>query len=322
MGLISHMFRSAGTRHPCPGLHIPASAATTHRHCKSWWLDRLCAGSRVRVLSSFPLNVMKKPAKRSNQFRRGFTLVELLVVIAIIAVLAAMLLPVLGKVKQRAQVKSAQIQIADIVNAIHRYESAYSRFPATSGAMTAAATSGDDFTYGTAGLAPLKSPTGPYPVPSTLTASSYQTNNAEIMAVLLDLETYGNGQVTVNKDHVKNPQRNAFLNAKMTSDITSNGIGLDGVYRDPWGQPYIITLDLNNDEKARDIFYRKSAVAKAQPGNASIGLFGLFNANTTNPENFEANDKVMVWSAGPDKMIDPGVRADQGVNKDNVLSWK
>jgi hypothetical protein len=30
----------------------------------------------------------------------------------------------------------------------------------------------------------------------------------------------------------------------------------------------------------------------------------------------------MVWSAGPDKMIDPAMPADKSANKDNILSWQ
>lgn len=31
---------------------------------------------------------------------------------------------------------------------------------------------------------------------------------------------------------------------------------------------------------------------------------------------------AMVWSFGPDDKADPSKKANEGVNKDNVLSWK
>src|SRR5215471_8218792 len=49
---------------------------------------------------------------------RAFTIVELLTVIAIIAILAAILLPTLGAVRVRAQVKQAQLQIRDLATQV------------------------------------------------------------------------------------------------------------------------------------------------------------------------------------------------------------
>jgi hypothetical protein len=41
----------------------------------------------------------------------------------------------------------------------------------------------------------------------------------------------------------------------MSGDTNSPGVGTDLVYRDPWGNPYIITMDLNYDEMCKDAFY-------------------------------------------------------------------
>ena len=95
-------------------------------------------------------------------------------------------------------------------------------------------------------------------------------------------------------------------------------------YEDPDGValPYVITIDLNYDDKARDAFYRLPAVSQVT-GDPNRGLNGLILTVLKNGQRvFEANSPVMVWSAGPDKQIDPNSPATAGANKDNIIGWK
>jgi prepilin-type N-terminal cleavage/methylation domain-containing protein len=250
---------------------------------------------------------------------RAFTITELLVVIAIIGILAALLLPVLAKAKVSAQKKQAAVEISQIVGAIQQYDSVYGRFPVSSAVQQTAGTLGGDFTYGGSLIASNLSS-----LPAAYVA--YTTNNSKVISILMD-----NANTVVNTNHVKNPQQTVFLNAKMSGyDPASNdpqppgGVDITGVYRDPWGSPYVISMDLNYDEQCQDAIYCRQKVSQTQVGSQT-GYNGLFNPDSSlngNSDNFLYHGKVMVWSAGPNRAIDPVEPADDNENKDNVLSWQ
>jgi hypothetical protein len=132
---------------------------------------------------------------------------------------------------------------------------------------------------------------------------------------------------TANAGYQKNPQQTKFLNASMASDTNSPGVGPDLVYRDPWGNPYIITMDLNYDEQCRDAFYSLQQVSQ-NGANSQSGYFGLVNPIDANGNgnNFQYRGKVMVWSLGPPVnghfLIDPTKPANDIANKNHVLGWQ
>jgi prepilin-type N-terminal cleavage/methylation domain-containing protein len=328
------------------------------RHLPVEWVDRAwtprvtvklpahwsgCGFRRARsafsIIPSFELpernlqickgKIMTNSCSRLHRGFRAFTLIELLVVIAIIAILAGLLLPAVSRAKVAGQKARAKTEISSIVAAINAYETAYSRMPASSAVLGELNTNNcTDFTYGTFNLVGRNNK----PLPAILTMggnSGFQTNNSEVMAILLDLPNFPAGGVTVNNNHVKNPQKTQFLNPKMVDDPTGSGVGPDLVYRDPWGNPYIISLDLNGDNKTRDGFYRQAAVSQMTAGSAA-GYNGLQGDPTTpNADLFEANTTVMVWSLGPDGgasttntgLAVAGFKANQDPNKDNITSW-
>jgi prepilin-type N-terminal cleavage/methylation domain-containing protein len=252
--------------------------------------------------------------KSSNHGRpraAGFTLVEMLVVIAIIGILASILLPVITRVKKNARIAETRMIMGQIENSVSAYASEYGRLPGSQNALSQGT---PDFTFGTFGttLTPTIQNTG----------AGYQTNNSEIVAILMDLERFRNGNTTVNLNHVRNPKKIAYLDGKHVTS-PDPGIGDDGLYRDPFGNPYIISIDGNADGLTYDAFYRRQAVSQETAG-ATKGYNGLFNpVNPTGAsDDYAARKTVMIWSFGPDKAADNTVNAINGVNQDNVLNWK
>jgi prepilin-type N-terminal cleavage/methylation domain-containing protein len=276
------------------------------------------ADPRPQRAAILPTHTMKTKTIRLSR-PAGFTLIELLVVIAIIGILAAMLLPALSKVKEKAMVNRARTEMADIINAIKAYENHYSRFPVSASVLTAAAgPPSDDATL----AGPGQFQVGPFPVAGVNIGA--RGPNSDVVGILMatDSQFFRDGTTpNPNAGNVKNPQKHILLNAKLASDNESSGIGLDGVYRDPWNQPYVITMDLDYNQKCRDAFYGRQSVSQ---NNGQTGHQNLFNSSNASgsTDQFELPGSVMIWSAGPDKQISLGAKANAGVNKDNVLTWK
>jgi type II secretory pathway pseudopilin PulG len=219
------------------------------------------------------------------------------------------LLPALAAAKRHAQVVQAKLQISDIVTAIQHYDSDNGRFPVSKNVQT---NSPNDFTFG--GV--FKTDSGTWQVGQSM--SGVVLSNAEVISILMDLTNYPGGGWTANVNHQYNPKQIGYLNAKMTGDLeTWPGVGSDLVYRDPWGNPYVISMDLNYDEQCQDAFYSLDKVSHG-------GLNGLANPDGTaaTTDKWLYHGKVMIWSAGPNGKIDPGELTTDKENRDNVLSWK
>jgi prepilin-type N-terminal cleavage/methylation domain-containing protein len=262
------------------------------------------------------LKFMKKSPSTTRPYRGAFTLIELLVVIAIIAILAAMILAALAGAHKSALKMKARTQIADLVNAINAYDTDNGRFPVTTNEQVWAGNTAN-------------SPNGDYTVGMMVPNPGVSSdNNSNVVAILMDLQTFPNGNQTVDFNHVKNPKQVKYLNAPLSGynplapGAPIGGVDNTGVYRDPWGNPYIISMDLNYDNQCSDMLYSQQTVSQTVTGSQT-GFNGLSNTNGSGAGNlYFFQGTVMVWSGGPDGQYTNTVPANVGPNKDNILSWQ
>jgi prepilin-type N-terminal cleavage/methylation domain-containing protein len=183
-----------------------------------------------------------------KKYRHNFTLTEVLTVIAIIGILEAITTPVVIMSRDRGRVAQAQGDITAIVTALKQMDSDYHRVLDKNGKI------GGKSVSATSGVAKVD-------------GDAYDAMIAELSA-----PKSGGLTVSVNKrKKIYLDPRKEFDPSKDYNkvDADSNIDNKAALYRDPWGNPYVVYIKV-----ARDDSLAIPDTSKTIPGNFAAYSFG------------------------------------------------
>ena len=155
-----------------------------------------------------------------KKYRHNFTLTEVLTVIAIIGILAAITTPVVIMSRDRGRVAQAQGDISAIITALKQMEADYHKVL------------GKDNKIGGK---------------SVTVASDIATVNGDAYdAMIAELSVPKNTGLTVSV----NKRKKIYLDPKKEFDPSAAYTGQTAaLYRDPWGNPYVVYIKVTRDEQ-------------------------------------------------------------------------
>ena len=221
-----------------------------------------------------------------KKYRHNFTLTEVLTVIAIIGILAAITTPVVIMSRDRGRVAQAQGDISAIVTALKQMDSDYHRVLDKNGKI---------------GGKSVSAPSGV----AKVDGDAYDAMIAELSA-----PKSGGLTVSVNKrKKIYLDPRKEFDPSKDYNkvDADSNIDNKAALYRDPWGNPYIVLINTN------------TAADDSLKVNTKVTIPGKFAVYSkgANGEDDEGCNADLDESKCPD----PGTDGKKHRNHDDIASW-